>query len=253
VGPEILGGAIAWRGEDAKEVLDAYAKFSAAAPRELTSVAVLRLAPPAPWLPKEVHGKPIVALFVCHSGEVADGEALVAPLRTLGRPVADTLTRRPYVQMQSLLDGTQPKGRRYYWKSHYLPGIDRRTVDVAVEHAARIRSPHSAILMFQIEGALGELPADHSPAGNRDAAYVLNIAGSWEKPEDDDINVKWARDCFEASRSLSTGGTYVNFLTEEEGRDRIEAAYGSSNLGRLAALKRKYDPDNFFRHTKGVA
>ena len=87
--------------------------------------------------------------------------------------------------MQALLDATQPKGRRYYWKSHYLAGIDARLVDVAIEHAGRIRSPHSAILMFQVEGALGESPADHSPVGNRDAAYVLNIAGSWERAEDE--------------------------------------------------------------------
>ena len=253
VGPEILGGAIAWHGDDAKQVLEAYRAFSAEAPRELTSVAVLRIAPPAPWLPKDVHGKPIVALFVCHSGKVEDGEALLAPLRALGRPVADTVMRRPYTQMQSLLDATQPKGRRYYWKSHYLPGIDRQTIDIAVEHAGRIRSPHSAILMFQIQGALGELPAGHSPAGNRDAAYVLNIAGSWEQPREDEINVQWARDCFEATRACSTGGTYLNFLTEEDGPDRIEAAYGRANLDRLAALKRKYDPDNFFRHTKGVS
>jgi FAD/FMN-containing dehydrogenase len=107
--------------------------------------------------------------------------------------------------------------------------------------------------MFQIQGALNELPTSHSPAGNRDAAYVLNIAGSWERPADDEVNVRWARDCFDATRSCSTGGTYVNFLTEEEGADRIEAAYGRVNLDRLAALKREYDPDNFFRHTKSVS
>jgi FAD/FMN-containing dehydrogenase len=252
VGPEILGGAIAWHGADAKEVLDAFRLFSAEAPRELTSVGVLRIAPPAPWLPKEVHGKPIVAIFVCHAGKIEEGEALVARLRKVGKPIADIVTRRPYTQMQSLLDATQPKGRRYYWKSHYLPGITGRAIDIAVEHAGRIRPPHSAIIFFQILGALGELPADHSPAGNRDAHYVLNITGSWEKPEDDDVNIQWARDCFEASRSLSTGGTYVNFLTEEEGRDRIEAAYGRSTLERLAALKRKHDPENLFRHTKQV-
>lgn len=253
VGPDILGGAIAWRGEDAKQVLEAYRAFSAEAPRELTSVAVLRIAPPAPWLPKEVHGQPIVAIFVCHSGKVEDGEALVAPLRALGHPVADILTRRPYTQMQSLLDATQPKGRRYYWKSHYLAGIDRQTIELLGTHAGRIASPHSAILLFQIQGALGELPAGHSPVGNRDAAYVLNIAGSWEKPEDDAVNVGWARDCFEATRSRSTGGVYINFLTEEEGADRIEAAYGRPALDRLAALKRRYDPDDFFRHTKRVS
>ena len=252
VGPEILGGAIAWRGEDAKMVLDAYREFSAAAPRELTSVAVLRIAPPAPWLPKEIHGKPIAAVFVCHSGTAEAGEAALARLRKCGHPVADIVTRRPYTQMQSLLDATQPKGRRYYWKSHYLPGIGRDMVQLAVDHAGRIPSPHSAILLFQIQGALGELPAGHSPAGNRDAAYVLNIAGSWEKPDDDTVNVKWARDCFEATRPCSTGGTYVNFLTEEEGADRIAAAYGGPILDRLAIFKRKYDPGNLFRHTKGV-
>jgi FAD/FMN-containing dehydrogenase len=253
VGPEILGGAIAWRGEDAQRVLDAYREFSAKAPRELTTVAVLRRAPPAPWLPKEVHGQPIIALFVCHSGKVEDGEALLAPLRKLGRPVADTVMRRPYAQMQSLLDATQPKGRRYYWKSHYLAGIDGRMIELAAEHAGRIRSPHSAILLFQIQGALNERPAGYSPAGNRDAAYVLNIAGAWDGIADDAVNVAWARECFEATRSCSTGGTYINFLTEEEGRDRIEAAYSPSDLDKLAALKRRYDPDNLLRHTKSIA
>jgi FAD/FMN-containing dehydrogenase len=253
VGPEIVGGAIAWHGADARQVLEAYRVFSAQAPRDLTTVAVLRLAPPAPWLPKEVHGKPIVALFICHSGRVEDAEAALAPLRAVGRPIADTVMRRPYTQMQSLLDATQPKGRRYYWKSHYLAGIDGRTIDLAAEHAGRIRSPHSAILLFQIQGALNDRPAGYSPAGNRDAAYVLNITGSWEHAADDGANIAWARDCFEATRSSSTGGTYINFLTEEEGRDRIEAAYSPADLKKLAALKRRYDPDHLFRHTKRVA
>ena len=252
VGPDILGGAVVWRGEDSKQVLDAYRDFSAAAPRELTSVAVLRIAPPAPWLPKEIHGKPIAAVFVCHSGKIEEGEALMSRLRKVGQPVADIVTRRPYTQMQSLLDATQPKGRRYYWKSHYLAGIAPKLVDAAIEHAGRMRSPHSTIILFQIQGVLNELAPDHSPAGNRDAAYVLNIAGSWEKTDDDEINIKWARECFEATRSCSTGGTYINFLTEEEGADRIEAAYGRDTLDKLAAIKRIYDPDNLFRHTKRI-
>ena len=253
VGPEILGGAIAWRADDAAEVLDFYRRFTASTPRETTCVAALRIAPPAPWLPKEMHGQPIIAIFVCHSGSIEDGEKIVAPLRAFGNPVADIISRRPYAQMQSLLDATQPKGRRYYWKSHYLPGVDPQAVEVLIEHARRIASPHSAILLFQLDGALGELPAEHSPAGNRDAAFVLNIAGSWEKSDDDAVNTRWAKDCFEATRRFSTGGTYINFLTEEEGRERIEAAYGKATLARLASLKKTFDPDNLFRHTKNIA
>jgi FAD/FMN-containing dehydrogenase len=253
VGPEILGGAIAWRAEDAKEVLAFYREFTAKTPRDTTCVAVLRIAPPAPWLPKEIHGKPIVAIFVCHSGSIEDGEKVVAPLRAFGRPVADIVTRRPYTQMQSLLDATQPKGRRYYWKSHYLSAIDPKAIDVVIDHATRLPSPHSAIIFFQLQGALGELPAGHSPAGNRDADYVLNIAGSWENAADDALNLRWSRDCFEATRTFSTGGVYINFLTEEEGRERIEAAYGKPILERLATLKKKFDPDNLFRHTKNIS
>ncbi|MBQ0920937.1 FAD-binding oxidoreductase [Hydrogenophaga aromaticivorans] len=252
VGPEIVGGAIAWHGADARQVLQAYRDVSARAPREMTSVAVLRVAPPAPWLPPEIHGQPMAAIFVCHTGDMAEADALLAPLREVARPVADTVMRRPYVQMQSLLDATQPKGRRYYWKSHYLAHIEPSLMDLAMEHAGRIASPFSALLMFQIQGALGEQSAGHSPAGNRDAAYVLNIAASWEKPEEDDLQLRWARDCFEATRGCSTGGTYINFLTEEEGAERIQAAYGRTNLDRLAALKTRYDPHNLFRGTKGL-
>jgi len=252
VGPEILGGAIAWRAEDAPAVLEFCREFCAKTPRETTCVAVLRIAPPAPWLPKEIHGKPIVAVFVCHSGRLDEGEAIVAPLRAFGRPVADIVTRRPYTQMQSLLDATQPKGRRYYWKSHYLPGIAPQAIEVLVDHAKGLRSPHSAIVLFQLQGALGERPADHSPAGNRDAAFVLNITSAWESPADDAANVDWARACFAATQGFSTGGAYVNFMTEDEGQERIVAAYGRPILERLAALKQTYDPDNLFRHTKSI-
>jgi FAD/FMN-containing dehydrogenase len=252
VGPEILGGALAWRGEDAERVLKAYRAFSTKAPRDFTSVAILRRAPPAPWLPKELHGQPIIAMFVAHCGDPAKGEELVRELRAIEKPVADTIMRRPYVQMQSLLDATQPKGRRYYWKSHYLARIDDGLIDTATAWLAKIASPHSGIIFFQIGGALNDLAPHHSPAGNRDAAYVLNISASWEKPEDDQINTHWARGCFDAAAPFATGGTYLNFLNQEETGARIADAYGSENLSKLAALKRKYDPENLFRHTKSV-
>lgn len=252
LGPQIFGGAVAWPLAQAGAVLAFFREFAAAAPRELTLVAVLRLAPPAPWLPQALHGKPVVVVFACHTGLPEEGEALLAPLRAFGTPAADVLIRRPYTQMQSLLDATQPKGRRYYWKSHYLPALAPELLARLAAELPAIPSPHSGLILFQIEGALAELPALHSPAGNRDAAWVLNIAGSWERPEDDAANVAWARAVFEATRACSTGGVYVNFLTEEEGRDRIEAAYGEPILERLAALKRRFDPEDLFRHTKRV-
>jgi FAD/FMN-containing dehydrogenase len=251
-GPEIVAGAIAWRGADAPAVLRLYQEITSRSSRDLTCVAVLRTAPPAPWLPKEIHGQPIAALFVCHTGRPEDGEQAVAPIKAFGAPVADIIVRRPYAQMQMLLDATQPKGRRYYWKSEYTAGLSPELLDVLVEHQGRLRSPHSALILFQVEGALNELPASHSPAGNRDAAYVVNIAAAWDAAADDAANVAWAREAWQAARPFSTGGVYVNFLTEDEGPDRTASAYGKEILGRLAALKRRYDPDDLFRHTRRV-
>jgi FAD/FMN-containing dehydrogenase len=252
VGPEIVGGAVAWRGEDAPAVLEMYRSFVAGAPPELACVALVRLAPPAPWLPKEMHGKLIVALFVCHTGPIADAERAVAPIKTFGSPIGDVLTRRTYVSQQSLLDATQPKGRRYYWKSEYLPGVEPELLEKLLEHAKHVASPHSGIILFPVDGALNRLPEAHSPVGNRTAKVVLNITASWEKAEDDAKNIEWARAAWRDMRQFSTGGTYVNFLTEEEGDERIHAAYGAQ-YERLVEVKTTWDPGNLFRMNKNIA
>jgi FAD/FMN-containing dehydrogenase len=251
LGPDIIAGAIAWRGEEAAGVLEMYRSLMAQAPREMTCIAAMRLAPPAPWIAKDVHGKPIVALFVCHSGPLADAERLIAPIKAFGAPVGDVIQKRSYVSQQALLDATQPKGRRYYWKSEYLRSLEPELFTKAIEHASRIISPHSAILIFPLDGALNELPEDHSAVGNRDAAAVLNIASAWEHAADDSDNIEWARGAWGDMRQFSTGGTYINFLTEEEGDDRTRAAY-RTNYARLAEVKARWDPSNLFRTNKNI-
>ena len=251
VGPEVVAGAIVWRGDAAPEVLEFIRAYAAAAPPELTCVLGLRLAPPAPWLPGEVHGKPIALATVCHTGTLADGERDLAALKAFGSPVGDIVMRRPYAQQQALLDATQPKGRRYYWKSDYLPGIDRESFPVLLDHFGKICSPHSTILLFQLVGALNNLPEDHCAAGARDTKWVMNIGGSWEEPADDAKNIAWARACWRDMRPFSTGSAYVNFMTEDEGSDRLQEAYGK-NHARLREMKARWDPDNLFRHNKNI-
>lgn len=252
VGPEIVGGGIAWRAEDALAVLEMFRTVSEQAPEEMTCVATLRIAPPAPWIAKDLHGKPIIAVFVCDTGPVGEAEKRVAPIKAFGSPVGDIIQRRTYVSQQSLLDATQPKGRRYYWKSEYLAGLRPEFLAKTIEHASRIVSPHSAIVLFALGGALGRKGEDHSAAGNRNAAMVLNITASWEQAADDAKNVEWARAAWRDLREFSTGGTYVNFLTEEEGGQRIQDAYGT-NYARLVDAKTKWDPSNLFRANKNIA
>ncbi len=252
LGPEIFGGGIAWPAASAPDVLSMFQEVAESAPPELTVVAVLRIAPPAPWIDKESHGKPIIAVFACHTGKVEDGEKLLAPVKRFGKPVGDIIQRRSYVSQQSLLDATQPKGRRYYWKSEYLPGLSHELLDSAIENARSLRSPHSAIILFQLGGALAKHSNDHSAVGNRDAAFVLNITAAWDKQDDDNANVEWARAAWRDMKRFSTGGTYINFLTEEEADGRIQAAYGA-NFARLTQLKADWDPLNLFRMNKNIA
>lgn len=252
VGPEVVGGVVAWPQSEAAAVLDLYRRLAAEAPPELTLVALMRPAPPAPWLPREMHGQPIVAILACHTGPVEEAEQAVAAIKSFGRPVGDILVRRPYVQMQALLDATQPKGRRYYWKSEYLPEIAPALCEKAIVQAAKIASPHSAVIFFQIGGALNAVENGHSPVGNRDARFVLNLAGAWERAEEDAVHIAWARAAWNELREFSTGGNYVNFLTEDEGPERIAAALGASG-GRLAEVKRQWDPENRFRVNRNIS
>jgi FAD/FMN-containing dehydrogenase len=251
VGPEIVGGVVAWPASEAPGVLELYKTLAEKAPPELTLVLLMRPAPPAPWLPKEVHAKPIVAIVACFSGRPEESQAWVAPIKSHGKPLGDILVRRPYVQMQSLFDATQPKGRRYYWKSEYLPRIEPALCEKVIAHAARIRSPFSSVILFQIGGALNRLNEEHSPVGNRDAHYVLNIGSSWDQAAADEANIAWAREAWNDMKVFSTGGTYINFLTEDESTERVENALGKG-LDRLREIKAKWDPENVFRTNRNI-
>jgi hypothetical protein len=252
VGPQIVGGAIAWKGEDAPDVLEMYREVVAGAPPEHACVAVMRNAPPVPWLPKDIHGKPIIALFVCDTGSLDNAEERVAPIKAFGSPVGDIIGRMPYTKQQSILDATQPSGRRYYWKSEYLPGLESGLLEKVIRHAARIESPHSAVVLFPLGGAIRDLSDDHSAVGNRNAEMVVNATASWELPEEDEKNIGWAQSTWEDIREFSTGGTYLNFLTEEEVGDRLYDAFGEKNFDRLIDIKTKWDPTNLFKLNKNI-
>ena len=251
VGPEIVGGAMAWPADLAPQVLDVFRSVTGDAAPEMTCVAGLRKAPPAPWLDKAIHGRDIVLIAACHSGSIEDGDEAVAPFRAIGGSVGNVLTRRSYVSQQSLLDATQPKGRRYYWKSDYVSSFQPDLLTAARVDAQSIPSPHSAILFFPIDGALNALPADASPAGNRDAKGLFNVAAAWDLPDDDDRNIAWARSTWSDLTRFSTGGTYVNFLTDDDDASRTSAAYGQ-HVERLERIKARWDPSNLFRTNRNI-
>jgi FAD/FMN-containing dehydrogenase len=249
VGPTITGGLIIWSAERAEEVLAAYRDLTKSAPRELTAAAIVRLAPPAPFLPQLWHGKPIAGIQVCHSGANADAD--LAAVRALGNPIVDLVSPKPYVAMQSMLNAMEPKWLHRYWKAEFFPGLSSDFLDAFRRSALRVTSPLSQSVIFHLAGALNDHEDDDGAVGNRDAHYIGGFNATWPPGAPADPHVVWARDGCERIRPFSTGGNYVNFQLADDYTARTAAAYGD-NYRRLQRVKATYDPDNLFRVNRNI-
>jgi FAD/FMN-containing dehydrogenase len=248
VGPIVTGGLVAWSADQADEVLATYQELTASAPRELTAAAMIRLAPPAPFVPERWHLKPVAGLLVCHSGPTA--EADLAPLRALREPIFNVIGEKPYVAQQSMVDNLQPKGLHQYWKAEFLPDLPGAYLDTFRDAALNVASPLSFSIIFHLAGALNDYD-DGGAVGNRDAQFISGFTGTWPPQADGDGIVAAVREGWERIRPFSTGGNYVNFQLDDDDGTRTAAAY-RDNYERLRKVKAQYDPHNFFRVNRNI-
>ena len=250
VGPQVLAGLIVFPLDQAKQVLRQYREFVASAPEELSVWAVLRLAPPLPFLPKEVHGKEIVVLAVFYCGDIGAGEKVIAPLRRFGKAHGEHIGVQPYAQWQKAFDPLLTPGARNYWKSHNFRELRDGALDTMIEFARKLPSPQCEIFVAHIAGAANRVPADAMAYAHRDARFVMNVHGRWDAATQDTTVIAWARAFFNATASHASGGAYVNFMTEDES-GRVTAAYGA-NYARLAGIKKQHDPENVFHLNQNI-
>jgi len=251
VGPDVLSGLIVYPISEARSVLQQYRDFLATAPDDLAVWTILRQAPPLPFLPKEVHGKGIIALALLYAGDPKQGAPLIAPLRKFGTPLGEHVGVQPYVAWQRAFDPLLTAGARNYWKSHNLATLQDGLFDAVIAAVGTLPSPQCEIFFGALGGATTRPAPGATAYAHRDAQFVMNVHGRWAAPADDTRGIGWARDFFKASAPFASGGAYVNFLTADEG-DRVRAAYGP-NYDRLAQVKRTYDPDNLFRTNQNIA
>jgi FAD/FMN-containing dehydrogenase len=250
VGPDVLSGLIVYPLDEAGTVLRRYRDFTANASDELSVWALIRQAPPLPFLPGEIHGKGIVALAVFYAGDPKRGEPSIEPLRHFGTPAGEHVGVGPYVAWQQAFDPLLEAGARNYWKSHNLSKLDDGLFDVVLDSIRKQPSPSCEIILAALGGAASRPSPESAAYPHRDARFVMNVHGRWEDPADDARSIAWARDAFRAAAPFASGGVYVNFLTADEG-GRVGAAYGS-NYDRLAAVKRQYDNGNLFRTNQNI-
>lgn len=250
VGPDLLSGLVVFPFEQAKSVITQFARFTESMPEELSVWMVTRMAPPLPFLPAEVHGKPVVILALCHVGDPGEGEKLIAPLRGFGTPHGEHIGVQPFAAWQQAFDPLLTPGARNYWKSHNFTELSEGAIDAIIEYAAKIPSPPCEIFIASIGCQTTRVAPDAMAYSSRDANYVLNVHGRWESAADDERCIAWAREFFAKSKPFASGGAYINFLTEEE-TDRIASAYGAT-YNRLVEIKTKYDPSNLFRMNQNI-
>ena len=248
----VLAGPLVWPLEAAPALLRHYRDVIANASDELATIVVLRHAPPVAPLPPSIHGRPVCLVLVCWMGEHEAGERAIAPLRRYGRPLFDGIAARPYVEWQSALDAGAPHGWHSYWKSVELPALTDETIDLLAEHASRIESPRSYIIMFHLGGAVARVPEEATAYSQRGAVHNVNVDAVWLPAEGDraEREPAWAKATFEALAPYQLG-VYVNFLGDE-GQERVRSAYGDAKYQQLAEIKAKYDPDNVFRLNQNI-
>lgn len=250
LGPDVLAGLMVFPLSEAKAVLQQHRAFLATAPAELNVWAVLRKAPPLPFLPAEVHGRDVIALAICHTGDLTEGARLIEPLRQFGHAYGEHVGVQPFVAWQQAFDPLLTPGARNYWKSHNFAALPDGVFDTVISYASRLPSPHCEIFIGVLGGAVTRVPADATAYGSRDANFAMNVHCRWETPEEDKTCIAWARDFYRAATPFATGSVYVNFLTAEE-TDRVASAYGP-NFKRLTQIKAKYDPTNFFHVNQNI-
>jgi FAD/FMN-containing dehydrogenase len=250
IGPLVFGGFVYWALEDGHRLARLYRDWSADAPDALTTALVIRRAPAIEMIPSALHGRLVIGVGLCWSGELAAGERFAAPLRGAGGALLDLCAPRPYIEMQSLLDPGYPHGLWAYLRTCNLASLGDSALDVLLDHGERIVSSRSSITVWQAGGAVSRVRPEETAYGGRPSGHIVNVSGATDGPDGFDGERTWAR-AVDSALAPYGEGAYVNFLMDQ-GEDTVRAAYGPDRFGRLQAIKQRYDPDNVFRLNQNI-
>jgi hypothetical protein len=231
----VLSGLILYPRDQAGAVLRHYRAFMTTAPEELTAYAGLICTP---------EGAPVVAVAVCYSGDLGEGERVLRPLRQFGSPILDAVQPMPFPAMQKLLEGGFSDRSYNYWKSTFVKAISDEALDVIVEHGNRMGSPLSGVVIEFYGGAMSRVDVGATAFAQRRAEYNILALAQWTDAAEGDRHIGWARDLWNALKPYSSGGQVLT-LSSDVGDEATRAVFGS-NYARVSEVKAKYDPTNFF-------
>ena len=251
VGPMVTGGMMVWPRARAGEVLRFWRDYVETASDDFGSAPAFLTAPPAPFVPEHLQGRPAFGLIVCCAGSPEDGEALVKPFREFS-PDVDMVQPMPYTVVQSLIDEATPHGLHNYWKAENLPGLSDEAIDTIIHTVAGMTSPLSMVIVEPKGRAISRVGDGDSALGGRDAAHTLYCFSMWADPAESETHVAWTRSLMQTLAPFTMPGVSLNFTSDQQEAKARESFGSAEKNRRLTALKDCYDPTNFFRLNQNI-
>jgi len=247
----VLAGLVLHPASKGRESLRFWRAFESKAPEEMTNGALIFTAPPELPVPDVLRREPIVGMGGVYVGPLDAGERALRPLREFGPPAADIYQPMPYSAAQTMADFLFPRGSYNYWKSSYLKSLSDGAIDTILDFYAKAPSPRTVmVLEHNGDGAMSRVAEDATAFSHRNWPYNFLVTAIWTDAADTEANIRWTREFWAAMQPFLAPAVYVNYLGEVDEQD-IRAAYGGK-YARLAALKDKYDPTNFFRMNQNI-
>jgi FAD/FMN-containing dehydrogenase len=246
----VVAGLTLWPIEQAAEVLRFYREFIGKAPDELNGFFAFLIVPTVPQFPVELHRKKMCGVVWCYVGSAEKAEKLLAPVRRVGTLALYGVQPMPYLAIQTAFDALYPPGLQWYVRADFVKELSDQAIERHIEHGSQLPTMLSGMHLYPVDGAAARVKKKDTPWAYRDARWLESIIAVDPDPANSKLIQDWTVRYWEALHPYSMGGAYVNFLMDE-GEERVRATY-RENYDRLATIKRKYDPRNFFHLNQNV-
>ncbi|HXA03462.1 MAG TPA: FAD-binding oxidoreductase [Bryobacteraceae bacterium] len=246
----VCAGPMLWELDQVSDIMKYYREFITQAPEPMNGFFAFLTVPPGPPFPEHIHLKKMCGIIWCYTGPLEEANKILQPLRDYRPPAFEFFAPMPYPTLQSMFDGVYPPGLQWYWKADFVKELSDQAIELHVKHGTQLPTMHSTMHLYPVNGAVHRVGAQDTAWNYRDVTWSEVIVGVDPDPANKDRIIAWARDYWDALHPFGAGGAYVNFMMDE-GEDRIRATYGD-NYTRLAAIKAKYDPANFFRVNQNI-
>jgi FAD/FMN-containing dehydrogenase len=246
----VYGGPMLWELDRAAEVMQWYREFITQAPDDMNGFFAFLIVPPGPPFPEHLHNKNMCGIVWCYAGPMELAETTFKPIREKFPPALDFVGPLPHPALQSMFDALYAPGLQWYWKADFVNELSDEAIKRYIQHGSQLPTMQSTMHLYPVNGAARRMDKNDTAWSYRGATWAEVIVGVDPDPANRDLIVNWARKYWEDVHPYSAGGAYVNFMMEE-GEARVKASY-RDNYERLAAVKRMYDPTNFFRVNQNI-